>query len=264
MSHVTLPGLTKVFAGGAPVFPRLLHKLRSMTPKAEIAAVYGSTEAEPIAVIGCPQIAPEELAAMVEGHGLLAGLPVPGIQLRILRNQWGTPLGPYSRAAFAAACLPPGQAGEIVVSGDHVLSGYLSGCGDRETKFAVDDIVWHRTGDAGYLDDRGRLWLLGRCAACIQDARGILYPFAVEAIAHHHPGIHRAAILSHSRRRILAIELDDNGTHPDPASLKAALARTEIDEVRVLRHLPVDRRHNAKIDYPALRELFNEPRKAPS
>ena len=61
------------------------------------------------------------------------------------------------------------QPGEIVVSGAHVGAGYVGGVGDAETKFRVGEVIWHRTGDAGYLDAHGRLWLLGRCSARIAD-----------------------------------------------------------------------------------------------
>jgi acyl-CoA synthetase (AMP-forming)/AMP-acid ligase II len=260
MKHaVTLPGLRKVFSGGAPVFPRLLKKLQSIAPHAEITAVYGSTEAEPIAKIAYHAMGAGDVAAMLAGQGLLAGPPVPAIELRILRDQWGMPIGPYTRSDFTAACLPSGSAGEIVVSGDHVLPGYLYGHGDEETKFSVDGRRWHRTGDAGYLDDQGRLWLLGRCVAKIEDTHGTLYPFTVECVAHHHPGVRRAAAISRQDRRILAVELEDGAASTDLALLKKELAWACIDEMQVHKHIPVDKRHNAKIDYPALHELLAKP-----
>ena len=46
--------------------------------------------------------------------------------------------------------------------------------GDEETKITVGEHVWHRTGDAGYLDAQGRLWLLGRCSAKANDNDGVL------------------------------------------------------------------------------------------
>ncbi len=249
-----LPAFTRLFTGGAPVFPDLLEQMRGVAPRAEITAVYGSTEAEPIAHVAHPAIRTEDVSAMLEGRGLLAGLPVPAIRLRILPDRWGTPLGEYSERAFDAACLPPGAPGEIVVSGEHVLGGYLNGRGDQETKFAVEGTRWHRTGDAGYLDPQGRLWLLGRCAARIEDPRGTLYPFAVECVARQHPGVRRAALVGHHGRRILALELDRPVA--DAATFRDALAWTRIDEVQVHRVIPVDRRHNAKIDYPALQALL--------
>src|SRR6185503_8477337 len=99
-------------------------------------------------------------------------------------------------------CLESGEVGEIVVSGAHVLSGYLQGRGDEETKFRVDDAIWHRTGDAGWLDAQGRLWLLGRCAARIADERGTLWPFAVECAAQQNAAIRRAALVSDEGQRL--------------------------------------------------------------
>ncbi len=247
-----LPSFQKIFTGGAPVFPRLLDKLRRVAPNAKIVAVYGSTEAEPIAKLALDEITQEDRAAMQHGRGLLAGRPVPEIQLRILRAQWGTPLAPSTRAEFDAACVSVHEPGEIVVAGDHVLRGYLHGRGDEETKFRVDGQVWHRTGDAGYLDANGRLWLLGRCAAKITDARGTLYPFAVECAASHHPNVKRAALVQHCGKRILTVELQTS----EIGELRAALAWAELDEIRVLPTIPVDKRHNAKVDYPALLKLL--------
>ena len=252
-----LPGFERVFTGGAPVFPRLLERLRRVAPGAEITAVYGSTEAEPMAHVGHHAIGAQDVSAMLAGRGLLAGFAVPRIQLRILSDQWGSPVGPYTRPEFEAACLHAGEVGEIVVSGAHVLGGYLDGHGDEETKFTVEGTRWHRTGDAGYLDARGRLWLLGRCAARIEDARGTVYPFSVECAAQHHPGVRRAAVLAHQGRRILALELFDGVADRELLSLRQGLAWARIDEIRVHEHIPVDKRHNAKIDYPALKKLLD-------
>jgi acyl-CoA synthetase (AMP-forming)/AMP-acid ligase II len=255
--RLTLPSFTKLFSGGAPVFPRLLDQLQEMAPRADVVAVYGSTEAEPIAHIARRDLRPEERQAMLNGRGLLTGAPVQAIRLRILRDQWGRPVGPYTEAEFAAACCTAGQPGEIVVSGEHVLSGYLHGQGDEETKFKVDGVIWHRTGDAGYLDERGRLWLLGRCAARIRDGRGDLYPFAAETAVYQNLGVRRAAMVAHRGRRILAVEFYDQQTASDLGNIQKDLAWTQVDEVRVCRHIPVDKRHNAKIDYPALHRLLD-------
>lgn len=249
--HLTFPGLRKVFTGGAPVFPKTLALLQQMAPQAEIFTVYGSTEAEPIAKIPISQVDAEALRAMLGGAGLLVGAPVESIRLAILPDAWGKPLGPYTIPEFDALRNPAGVVGEIVVNGEHVLPGYLRAEGDSETKFRVDDAIWHRTGDAGYLDARGRLWLMGRCAARVQDERGTLYPFAVECAASQFPGLRRSALLSHAGRRVLVVEPDGAGL--DAEKLQNSLAWAGLDEIRPLAHIPVDRRHNAKVDYPALR-----------
>jgi len=255
--HCLLPSFRKVFTGGAPVFPRLLDQLQRVAPEADIVAVYGSTEAEPIAHIARRELGADDIRAMLGGRGLLAGPPVKALDLRILPDRWGSPIGPYSEAEFAGESLPPGEAGEIVVSGDHVLPGYLHGQGDHETKFSVNGRIWHRTGDAGYLDGRGRLWLLGRCAARIDDGHGIIYPFAVEAAVSHYPFLRRSALIAYRGRRILAVELDDGVSATGLPALKRPLAWAHVHEIQVHKRLPVDKRHNAKIDYPALHKLLH-------
>lgn len=253
---VLLPSFRKLFTGGAPVFPRLLEQMQAMAPHADVVAVYGSTEAEPIAHVSRTAMRSDDHKAMLAGRGLLAGPAVPSICLRILRDRWGTPVGPWSRAEFEPECCPAGEPGEIVVSGEHVLPGYLHGRGDEETKFRVDASVWHRTGDAGYLDAEGRLWLLGRCVARIDDAHGTLYPFAAETALYQDPRVRRAAVVAHRGQRVLAVEFYDRQARPEAESLKGMLAWTHLDEVRVLRRVPVDKRHNAKIDYPSLHRLL--------
>jgi acyl-CoA synthetase (AMP-forming)/AMP-acid ligase II len=167
-----------------------------------------------------------------------------------LPDRWGTPQQYRDQASFDAACLPPGQAGEIVVSGAHVLSGNLHGAGDAETKIHVGSSVWHRTGDAGQLDAAGRLWLLGRAAAKIDDERGRLYPLTIEAAAAAHPNVRRCALIANRGRRVLCLELVPG------KSLPSELAALPIDACLQLERIPLDRRHHAKVDYPALRRLL--------
>jgi acyl-CoA synthetase (AMP-forming)/AMP-acid ligase II len=238
-----LDSFRRIFTGGAPVFPRTLDALATVAPDASIVAVYGSTEAEPIAAIDRRAITMADRASMRSGAGLLAGAPVSSIALRIEPDRDGSP------------------AGDIVVSGDHVLRGYLDGTGDEETKIREGDRVWHRTGDAGYLDRRGRLWLLGRCAERVSDDRGVLYPFAVEAAASDISGIERSAFVRHRGRRLLVVEPDRERRSPGETrslreSLLTRLAWAHLENVTIVERIPVDKRHNAKVDYPALREML--------
>ena len=251
-AHALAP-LSEIYTGGAPVFPRLLEQLaNAVAVGGKAVAVYGSTEAEPIAHIAWNEISPADFEAMRSGKGLLSGSPVAQIELRILADRWGQTLGPWTGAEFIRECLPAGAIGEIVVSGEHVLPGYLNGRGDTETKFSVDGRRWHRTGDAGRFDARGRLWLLGRCTARIDDARGRLYPFAVECAAQEIKGVRRAALLAVEGKRWLVIE-PVSGSQPDHDGLSSIARSVGIDRTLTLDTIPVDARHNAKIDYPALR-----------
>jgi olefin beta-lactone synthetase len=250
-----LRAMQKIFTGGAPVFPRLVDELAAAMPHATIHPVYGSTEAEPIAHLERGEISTRDRDAMQSGRGLLAGEPVPEVELRILRERWGAKIGPFTRAEFESEFVTANEAGEIVVSGPHVLPGYLGSCGDDETKFRVNGVPWHRTGDAGWLDDSGRLWLLGRCGAKIADARGMLWPFAVECAAMQHADVRRAAVIAHENQRVLLLECRG---HEEQVKAEVArqLAWAQLDLFRVVPRIPMDRRHNAKVDYPAVREML--------
>jgi olefin beta-lactone synthetase len=252
----TLPQLRKVFCGGAPVFPVVLERLRAIAPHADPCAVYGSTEAEPIAHVNLSQVAAADREAMRGGAGLLAGAPVAAVQMRVIRDRWGTPIHPLTASELAQMTAPPRDPGEIVVSGEHVLPGYLGGRGDEETKFKVDSAVWHRTGDLGYTDERGRLWLLGRSGARIDDARGTLYPLSLECAASFVVGVERCAVVSVVGQRVLAVRAAGVDRAALERELRTVLEWAHIDRICFLARLPVDRRHNAKIDYAALRKML--------
>jgi acyl-CoA synthetase (AMP-forming)/AMP-acid ligase II len=147
-----------------------------------------------------------------------------------------------------------GEVGEIVVAGDHVVAGYLHGRGDSETKIRVAGTVWHRTGDAGYLDQCGRLWLMGRVAAAVHDARGVAYPFAVECTARAAIGPRRMAFVAIDGRRTLVVE--GRITTDEDNSLRRALVWACLDDITTVARMPMDGRHASKVNYPALAELL--------
>ena len=174
---------------------------------------------------------------------------MPHVDLRVITDRWGEALGPFPEADWDALRLGAGEVGEIVVTGDHVVPGYLGGQGDAETKVEVDGRRWHRTGDAGRLDADGRLWLLGRCAAAsVRDGEAV-YPLQVEA-ALRARGM-RAAFLELDGRRLVAVE---GGA--DPEAVRAGVMWAGIDDIVPVDAIPVDRRHNAKVDLAALRTLL--------
>lgn len=209
-----------LFTGGGPVFPDLLRRIMAARPDLRIVSVYGSTEAEPIAEIDSRDISAADFEAMAAGAGLLAGFPVEAARVRIVDD-------------------------EIQVSGDHVVGGYLDPARDAETKVrTADGTLWHRTGDAGRFDERGRLWLLGRLGSRV----GAIWPFPVEVAARHWPGVERAALVPWQGEAALAIE--GEADHTDDWRRRAA----EIDVRRVFRlsRMPMDRRHGSKIDHKQL------------
>lgn len=247
--------LKTIYTGGAPVFPRYLEEFSRKLPQTQLIAVYGSTEAEPIAELNHEDISRKDMEKMKGGSGLLAGKPIDEIECKIVADRWGEPLGTMSQEQFDDLAMVNCEPGEIVVSGSHVLEGYLDGVGDHENKFTAGSTRWHRTGDLGYLDERGRLWLLGRCGAKISDDRGELYPFAVETAVMHHEDVVRVALLGIRQKRVLVVE-----SHMSQEKLEVILLdimrKFQIDQL-VLQPIPMDKRHNAKVDYPALLKSLN-------
>lgn len=250
-----LQGFRRIDTGGAPVFPDTIDRLRECLPAgASLIVVYGSSEAEPIAHLDTAGLDASMRQTIAGGGGLPVGRPVDSIRLAIITDLDGEPIGPLTEAGFAALTQPPMKPGEIVVSGAHVVGGYLDGHGDREGKIRVGDRIWHRTGDAGSLDNHGRLWLLGRCSAADRSGNEPLYPFAVEAAARLHLG-KPCAFIATDGRRLLCCE--GEATAADLRRMLGQMPWAAIDQVVALRRLPLDRRHNAKIDYPALRRLLS-------
>jgi hypothetical protein len=75
----------------------------------------------------------------------------------------------------------------------------------------------------------------------------------------HHPGVRRAAVVSHEGRRILLLEMRGDKQHV-PSGLAHELDWARLDLLRVVSRIPMDARHNAKVDYRAVRALLRELR----
>jgi acyl-CoA synthetase (AMP-forming)/AMP-acid ligase II len=255
-NQILIDGPLRICSGGAPVFPVLLENLAVIFPEAEIVTVYGSTEAEPIAKTSASTLQNADIQAMRAGKGLLVGKPVPEIELRIISD--GSEIIPdhISLEELDRLTQDVGNVGEIIVSGDHVLKRYLKGEGDSETKLHVDQQVWHRTGDAGYLDEGGRLWLLGRCQAKVKDRHGTVYPFAIETAVRQEPEVIRAAFARVNDKRVIALQARQGHSRKLASKILDRLLWAHIDEICFVSSIPVDPRHNAKIDYRALNKLL--------
>jgi acyl-CoA synthetase (AMP-forming)/AMP-acid ligase II len=106
------------------------------------------------------------------------GMPVVD-HLRIL-DEHGTSLGPY-------------EPGEIVVKGETVFSGYEDAPLENKAAFTEG---WFRTGDIGYLDDEGYLFLTGRKKELINKGGRKIAPAEIDAVLISHPGIRDAMTFS--------------------------------------------------------------------
>ncbi|HEY6237065.1 MAG TPA: hypothetical protein VIW69_18325, partial [Candidatus Elarobacter sp.] len=221
---------------------------------ARFFAVYGSTEAEPIALLDDADVAPFDHAAMRAGAGVLAGVPCAPGTVAIVAAARGAVFGPFPHDGdVERRALAPGAVGEIVVCGPHVVPNYADPAADATTKIRAGARTWHRTGDLGYRDERGRLWLVGRAAGTIDDARGRLEPLRVECALSYLPGIARSAVAGVHGLRVLVVE-PLPGHALDERAIRDALGFAHIDRI-VAMPVPVDPRHDAKVDYAALERL---------
>ncbi len=252
--NLTLP-VRRIITGGAPVSPGLLEQLTRTAPRAEVLSVYGGTEAEPVAVMPAAVVIAETASLTANGAGIPLGYPVSDVRVRVLDSR--------------GIQLNTREVGEIWVAGEHVARAYFANPrADAENKrHEADGCLWHRMGDVGYRDGQGRLWLAGRVNTVIKRAGRVLYPVLVEAALDTLPFIQRAALVgvpdsTLGERAVLVVELRPNGPADWQSRLSAICVERDwpIDEVRAIPRLPVDARHNARIDYERLRKSGLQPR----
>jgi acyl-CoA synthetase (AMP-forming)/AMP-acid ligase II len=250
--QVTLPSIRRVLCAGAPVPASLWADARRVLPNGELHSPYGATEALPIATVSAKEIpAPGD-------PGALLGWPLPTNRAKIIAIQDG-PI--VIRAAFRS--LPPGRIGEIVVTGPSVTHEY-DGQPSATTaaKFYDGAALWHRMGDAGYLDASGRLWFCGRLVERVETRTGTLHTEPVEQVFRPHPGVARCALVGLGLRGRQTPALVVQPVSPglvatrekrhELARALQALGATSPHASAVLTFffhpgLPVDVRHNAKI-----------------
>jgi acyl-CoA synthetase (AMP-forming)/AMP-acid ligase II/pimeloyl-ACP methyl ester carboxylesterase len=257
----TAPSLHTVVGGGAPMYASTIGPLRDMIG-GEVHADYGATEALPATEMPGSEALGETFAATARGAGLCVGRPLPGVELQIVEIVDG------AIASHAdARVLNTGEIGEIIVRGPHVSPGYADDYASTVKNKILDRDggVWHRLGDAGYLDERGRLWCCGRVGHRIELTNGPLFPLLCEPIFDAHPRVRRSGLVGVRTQTamlpVICIELVDGATRGDDLValrdelLQLAAQYPTTSQVRhVLFHsrLPVDPRHNSKIERPAL------------
>jgi acyl-CoA synthetase (AMP-forming)/AMP-acid ligase II len=249
---IRLP-LAKIITGGSPVFPRLARLLLQAFPDTEVVIAYGSTEAEPISLIDARELVRRSEA--IPPVGLPAGRPVEFIRVRIIEIREG-PIVIGTEEEFSALEMPEGEIGEICVAGDHVLKEYYdNGQAWRESKIRVGEEVWHRTGDAGYIDD-GELYLVGRVRQSFHYHGKRLFIFPFEERMLQIDGVRIGTIVRLGESLIAAVEPASKGISEE--KLEEEMRRLEIpfDAVRVLDAIPRDPRHNSKIDYDRLKRML--------
>ena len=114
----------------------------------------------------------------------------PGIDWRVIRIVEG-PIESLARTEE----LPAGEIGELIVRGPVVTRQYVTRIeANRLGKIADGGQIWHRMGDAGYLDEQGRFWFCGRVAHRVLTAAGPMYTIPCEAILNQHEAVARSAV----------------------------------------------------------------------
>ncbi|HEX73369.1 MAG TPA: peptide synthase [Candidatus Hydrogenedentes bacterium] len=255
---IRLPSIKHIFIFGAPVAPAVIRELSSLFDGGKACTPYGATEALPVTNIAHDEILGETAAKTENGAGVCVGRPVSGVTLRII------PVSDDIIEAWDdALALPTGAIGEVVVKGAMVTREYLNRPQETaKAKIYAPDGVWHRMGDIGYLDEKGRLWFCGRKAHRVETEHGMMLPVPCESIFNRHPKVARAALVGvgeqGKQRPVLIVELLPEHARADAAS-KAAIVKELLElgaaheHTRAIKDVlfhpafPVDIRHNAKI-----------------
>ncbi len=240
--------LRLVLGAGAPVSSALLHGMGDLCPNAEVRTPYGMTEALPVC-----DVTVGEIDAAGPGDGVLVGRPLPGVLVRISAvDADGVASGPLSEEREVL--------GEIVVSGPHLKERY-----DRlwaTQRASARDAGWHRTGDVGHLDESGRLWIGGRLGHVITTPDGPLAPVGVEQRVERLGRVRHAACVGvgpvGTQVPVVIVVTDeprDGLADLELTALVRAQAGVAVAAVIERRELPVDIRHNSKVDRAALAQL---------
>lgn len=181
--------LTAALGGAAPELPRLrfltntaaalapasIEALRAAFPQARLHSMYGLTECKRVS-----HLPPEQLDARPES----VGIPIPGTEAWIEDD--------------AGTRLPPGEVGELVVRGAHVMQGYWNDPTATAERLRPGRWPWERvlaTGDLFREDEDGYLYFVGRRDDILKSRGEKVAPREVEAVLHAADGVHAAAVV---------------------------------------------------------------------
>lgn len=175
-SSFDLSSLKMLAYGAAPMSVALLSRVIKAFPGVEIFQTFGMTEASPILTTLDSRY---HVLEGPNGNKLgSVGRPVNHVELKIVDEDGNT--------------LADGETGEILARGENIMTGYLNL--PEQTAEALQD-GWYHTGDAGYLDAEGFLFLEGRVKDMIVSGGENVYPIEIENVLSHHPSIHQCAII---------------------------------------------------------------------
>ncbi len=243
--------IKRVFTGGAPVFPSSARLWLQAFPGAQSTIVYGSTEAEPISEIDAYQLSGKNPKIEI---GLCVGQIVDEAEVAIIPIS-DQPIELDNEIELNHLRLPQGEVGEIIVRGNHVLREYFNNPEAlKYNKIFYQNVCWHRTGDAGFIDNKGQLFLTGRTSLIFEHHNSPVYPFIQEYLIQQIPGVIIGTLLKSLNEVVYFIETE---SHAHLESIQAELEAMIPKPSKI--HwckIPRDKRHNTKIDYQKLKFDF--------
>jgi long-chain acyl-CoA synthetase len=158
--------------GASPVALEVLRRTDQLFG-CELIHLYGATELSPLATIFR-----HEERFLDDARAKSCGQAPPGVQLRIV-NPGGE-------------ALPTGETGEVAVKGPNVMVGYWNK--PEQTADALLDGGWYRSGDVGYLDKDGYLFLVDRAKDMIVTGGENVYCTEVEDALYDHASVLEATV----------------------------------------------------------------------
>lgn len=252
--EVTFPSLKRVISAGAPADPVSLARFGKLLDEGvSIWPSYGATESLPIARIAHQELIADTAAATETGAGICVGTPLEAMDVKII-GITDEPIPEWREESRNAV----GEIGEICVRGPVVTRSYYKRPDATElAKIPLSDGsgFYHRMGDVGYMDDKGRLWFCGRKTHRVVTKTDILFTIPCERIFNTHPKVHRTALVGVGQTPVLCVEMLPEHGNPDIKNLADELKAigkeyqqtSSIETFLAHPGFPMDVRHNAKI-----------------
>jgi acyl-CoA synthetase (AMP-forming)/AMP-acid ligase II len=254
--NILLPSLKRVISAGAPVLPSIIEQFTPMLDEnAQIHTPYGATEAVPIISITSNEILTETRKFSEKGYGICIGRPINDLKIRIIKIS-DDPIQKWSDDLE----VEDGDMGEITVAGDLVTRQYFEKPEvDAVAKIEDKVFFWHRMGDVGWKDSRGRIWFCGRKSHRVVTKENTLFTIPCEAIFNNHPQVFRSALVGigsrNQQKPVICIDLKRSRHHLNKKTIKKELFELakqneltkDIKSILFHKSFPVDIRHNSKI-----------------